>query len=117
MVALATVILVIGTEAFLLGIFQKSIHKKRPALALASVLALVTFMILANVEWFKGELRNKAGESTAIAWTVCALLLAFIFAPSQFRSPISDITSSWNQKTGNSLAVLSALALFLAIRG
>ena len=117
MAAIGTVLIVIGIEAFLLSSFQKSINKRNHVFAVASLIALITFMIIVNVEWFKGELRNQAAESAFIAWIVCGLLIGFIFAPKKYKSAISDVTSAWNSKTGNIFGVLAAISLFLAIRG
>lgn len=117
MAALGTVLLVLGVEGFLLNSFQKSINRKNYGFALSSLSLLVIFMVFINVEWHKGELWKQAGDSKGLALIACGFLTAFILAPKKYRSAISDITSSWNGKTNNALAFLSAGALFLAIKG
>jgi uncharacterized membrane protein YcjF (UPF0283 family) len=106
---------VLVLEAILLNFFQKSVTKRNHGFAIASIIALIAFMVLVNVEWFKQELRSRAldiaKQSTILPWLLCLILFGFLLGPRIIRENIQHIYFAWNKVTYNLLTVLVVVCI------
>jgi len=119
MSGVAPIFVVLIIEALLLNSFQKSVNKGNHAFAIASVCALVAFMVIANVEWFKQELKSRAVEiltqSTFLPWLAVLILCGYLLGPRIIRTNLQNIYFAWNKVTYNVLTALVMISIIFTI--
>lgn len=107
-------ILVLVTEAVLLGLMRKYIIEKKVLLLCFAISGATALFAIANIEHAKTHLTQNARHSKAFAWGSAAILILLIAL--QAKYPSNDATQTliaWNKETSGILCfALVGLIIF-----
>lgn len=107
-------LLVLSTEALILGFLKKFIIERRVFLIFAAISAIVALFAVTNIKGVKKNVFNDARKSSTLSWVAFALVLlvALVFA----RHPKNDVTQTLVQLNGKTSGYLSlSLALLFVV--